>query len=345
MTITTARPVVATGRSSLLRAELARLRFRRLVVATIAIALLLVVALGLVNFFTHSKDLAAARTQAASMAATQQKQMLESYRDCKLGKFGQDQNQCGPDPSNEQLTTDQFMIDPRFFADIGLPEVALATSALTVLAATLLGATAVGADWSSRTVITLLTWQPRRSRFLATRLVAVGMVTAAVAILAQAMTFGLGWLTVTLRGTWEASPHDPAVPPPTLWPDLLWAQGRGVLLAVLAAVGAAAVTSLLRHTGGLLGLAFAWSAVIESVLRVFLVDKAWNRWLITEQVMSFLTIGGKTFTENLTGNNQPDSTFTPPMHLVTNLDALTYLTILIATCVALATLVLRRRDL
>nr|WP_284289349.1 hypothetical protein [Angustibacter aerolatus] len=64
------------------------------------------------------------------------------------------------------------------------------------LLAVLVGGTAMGADLASRAMVTLLAWEPRRLRFLATRYTAVALASLAIGVLLQAITLGLGALTV-----------------------------------------------------------------------------------------------------------------------------------------------------
>jgi hypothetical protein len=346
---TLARPASATGRGSLLAAELGRLARRRLVLSLVGLALAgLVVGLAVV-FATHSTDLAGARADAARQAQEMTTQQREAEAACR-------QDTSIPAAEREQacsfgsVAPEDVYSDPRFFAETGLPIVVMAVGVAGALVAALVGATAVGADWSSRAIITLLTWEPRRLRLLGSRLAAIALTTAAVGLLAQALALGLGALTVQLRGSWGAPPTsdtagDPGtafLPHATFWRDLLSLQLRGVVLMVLAAVLAASVTAVTRHTGGLLGLMFAWFAVAENAVRVLGADRGWSRWLVTENVLAFLWPGGQQLPAGgrVTADGVEQGTV-----LVSNLDALLYLGVLVAAATAIAGVLLRRRDL
>jgi ABC-2 type transport system permease protein len=343
------RPPAATGRGSLLAAELGRLRRRRLVVTLVVLGLVAVVGAMAIVFATHSTDVAGARAEAAGIARQEAAGLAAAEADCR--------RQPPPDTGvagcefGDPPTAEDFFRDPRFFADAGLPMVAIGIGIGGALVAILIGATAVGADWASRTILTLLTWEPRRLRFLGSRLAAVALGTAAVGVVAQALGLGLGTLTVHLRGAWSrplTSSNQVDVAPALLpaahfWRDLLSLQARCVVLMVVAAVLAASVTAIARHTAGLLGMLFVWFAVVETAVNVLAADRGWPRWLVGPNVLAFLLPGGLRMS---TGTRpSPDGGEETITVLVSNLDALLYLGVVAAASVALAGVLLRRRDL
>ena len=340
-------PRAATGKGSLLAAELGRLRRRRLVATLLLLGFAgLLVAMAVV-FGTHSTDLAGARAEAARSAQEQAAASREFEAACRQDPSipeAEKETACNPGGAP---TAEDFFQDPRFLAERGLPEVAIGVAVVGALVTALVGATAVGADWSSRAVITLLTWEPRRLRLLGTRLVAVALVCAAAGVVAQLVALGLGALTAELRGTWTGSANHPEeglglVPHAHFWRDLLSLQLRGVVLMVLAGVLAACVTSVTRHTGGLLGLLFAWFAVAENAVRVLGSDRGWPRWLLTENILAFLLPGGRLMA---TGTGFTTEGRDAGSVLVSNLDALLYLGAVTAAAAVLAGVLLRRRDL
>lgn len=66
--------------------------------------------------------------------------------------------------------------DDRRFELVDLKGALQGVTAPLVIVAWLLGASAIGADWQSRTLTTLLTWEPRRARVLATKALAAMVV-------------------------------------------------------------------------------------------------------------------------------------------------------------------------
>jgi len=339
------RPRAATRKGSLLGAELGRLRRRRLVVTLLLLGLAVLLVGMAVTFGTHSTDLSDARAE-ATQAAQEQAAMNEDFEaSCRQDPTVSEEDKDIACTAGDVPTADDLFEDPRFVAERGLPELAIGMAVVGALVAALVGATAVGADWSSRAMITLLTWEPRRLRLLGTRLAAIALVCAAAGVVAQLLVLGLGAVTAQLRGTWATPPAADEiaglVPHAHFWRDLLSLQLRGVVLMVLAAVLAASVTTVTRHTGGLLGLLFAWFAVAENAVRILGSDRGWPRWLLTENIVAFLLPGGQRMastSEGPTGALQPET-------LVSNLDALLYLGAVTAGAAVLAGVLLRRRDL
>lgn len=345
------RPRAATRRGQLLRAEIARLRHRRLIRLLAGLALLALLGAMTIMFFTHSRDLAGARAEAQATAQQANAEQARFYDECLKDPTIPDADKqagaCGPSTA-EPMPAEQFFQDPRLRADVGLPSIAIGVAAVGALVAGLIGATAVGADWSSRALLTLLTWEPRRLRLLGTRFAATAVVAAVIGLVAQAIGFGFGVLTVSLRGTWETSPtsngdvyvQPSLIGPAHFWRDLVSLQVRGIGLVVLVALLAAAVTTLTRHTAAVLGIAFAWVAIVENAVRVLFSSRGWPRWLFTENVVAFLLPGGQQIVKGYDTQGQPLGSV-----LVTNLDALLYLGAVTLAFAVLAGIFLQRRDL
>ena len=194
-------PAAPPRLGGLFRAELRRLRLRRLLVLFVVGYLgLLLTGLALV-FTQHSRDDAGARAE----AQTQYETILadcERYQQQSPGpREGAPEGFEEPPCAEQVPTADQMYLDPRFRVVTQLPELLLASSVTWAMVAFLVGASALGADWSSRTLPALLTWEPRRARVLLTKLAAVLLATGLVAVLVQAITFAAGWLLGSLRGT------------------------------------------------------------------------------------------------------------------------------------------------
>jgi ABC-2 type transport system permease protein len=345
------RPVAATSRGSLLASELDRLRHRRLVTALMLLGLVaLLVAMAAV-FATHSTDVEGAHTTARQLAerATQEQRVYAQ--------------QCLDDPGIPQsekaggacdfgtVTEDAFFNDPRFRADQGLPMLAIGVGVGGALLASLLAATATGADWSSRSIITLLSWHPRRVRFFGTRLLAICLYVAAIGVVAQALALGLGAMTVRLRGTWEATPRpDPNTGPDGggmlfgdhLWSQLLSLQLRTVAVMVLVSVMATALATVFRSTGGVLGVAFGWFAVVEVAVHALLGQRQVVRYMLTDNLAAALLPGG---TDLYLGQQvTPEGVTAGVVHL-SNAMGLGYLAVVALALCCLAVVLLRRRDL
>jgi ABC-2 type transport system permease protein len=348
------RPRTATLRPAPLAAEVSRLVQRRLVRLLAAIgALVLLLAMAVV-FFTHGTDVAGARAKAQAEAQAQVAQQQLFRQQCAADPNrpqGPVDSVCGP-AQVDGPPADAFYSDPRFAADQGLPAVSIGVAVAGALVAALIGATAVGADWSSRALVTLITWHPRRLRLFATRLAAVGLVAAALGLVAQLVAFGLGAVVVALRGTWTPTPPPsaegfaagvPGIAHAHFWRDLASLGLRGVVLAVIAALVGASITMLTRHTAVLLGVAFGWFAVVETAVQALFFDRGWTRWLLSSDIAAFLTPGGQRFSSgSIVG---PQGFVAGPEVVVSNLDGLALLLGLLVVVTVGAGAVLRRRDL
>lgn len=137
----------------------------------------------------------------------------------------------------------------------------------------MLGASLIGAEWPSRSIATLLTWEPRRVRVAVAKILATVVVVFVGSVLLQAI-FALALLPAAVfRGT-------------TAGADATWLQGvvgigsRVAAAASLAPVMGASIALLGRSTAAALGAGFVY-ALIEVFVRAF-EDPTWQRWLLGE---------------------------------------------------------------
>jgi hypothetical protein len=149
----------------------------------------------------------------------------------------------------------------------------------------LLGATSVGAEWSSRAMVALLFWEPRRLRVLVGKAAVLAAGVALVAAVGQA----LWWLTAQGLAAGLGRTGDL---PDGFAGQVLGLQGRAVLLAVLIGLLGFGLAQLLRNTGAALGVAFVWFAVVENVVRG--VRPAWQEWLLSDNAAALVLRGGNT---------------------------------------------------
>ena len=355
---TSPRARAATGPGSLLRAELGRLRHRRLVWTLALLGLAVLLTASVIVFFTHDRDLAGARAQAQSDFSRSVSEQ-QSYREQCLKDFSaadQERN-CGPSAVDPSMTVSSFYQDPRLRADQGLPAMAIGIGVVGALLMGLIGATAVGADWSSRAIITLLTWQPRRLRFLATRLGAIAIVAVALGVAAQALGLALGSATVAIRGTWASTPPfaesgmqfgsgpgTALIAADNFWRDLVLLQGRGIVLMLLFAMVAASIATITRSTGGFLGAALGWFVVVELAGQGLLYNyaPALQPFTLTQSAVALLTPGGT----NISGGSEMvNGTMVSSNIHMSNFDGFWHLGLLAVLVTVLAGVLLRRRDL
>jgi len=324
--VSTADPVMTgtavTRRPSLLRAEVLRIRSRRLV------RLLLVLGYLVVVLVFAGTLLNTGRPSAGQLAAAQA-QADQVVAQCRSSvPADQVEQACAG------ITAEQF-IRRHPFEVSGLRGGALGVGAGFAALAFVIGASSGGAEWTAKTLPVLLTWEPRRVRVTLTKVAVVVATVLLATALAELLWTGLGSALVSLRGSWTPRPAG-------FWADLLATQGRAVLLAGLAGTGGFALANLIRNTGAALGIAFVYFAFLESVVRA-----VWHwgeQWLLVTNVTAFLQHGGV----DLYLRDRVDPTtgsFTSVVVHLTNLRAGLTLAVYTAVAVLVAVLVFRRRDL
>jgi hypothetical protein len=151
------------------------------------------------------------------------------------------------------------------------------------LAAFLLGASQLGADYTSRALTTLLTWEPRRSRVLgaralATALVAAGLSVAAVmaavlALVPAALAHGTGTSLTTSALVSAAA-----------------TALRCTLLASVASVAGVGLAALGRSTAAAVAALVVYLVVVEQTVNR-LAPSVW-RSLIIADALSWVTAKG-----------------------------------------------------
>jgi ABC-2 type transport system permease protein len=138
----------------------------------------------------------------------------------------------------------------------------------------------VAVSWQTGTIGTILTWEPRRLRWFAARILVIAagvavMTLAIVAVLTAALAAaaGLRGSTLGVGGAW--------------WSDVATTALRVAAAAAVAAVIGGAVAAIGRHTSAALGVVFVWTAVIEGLIRG--LRPGWVPWLLGDNLVSFLS--------------------------------------------------------
>jgi ABC-type transport system involved in multi-copper enzyme maturation permease subunit len=156
----------------------------------------------------------------------------------------------------------------------------------TALLAFVLGASAAGAEWAARTVQALLFWEPRRVRVIGAKVLALASVVVAIAVAAQLVLLAGTAVLTSARGSTQTSTEH-------VWSHIVATQGRGIALAVLAAVASFSISSLTRNTGASLGVAFVYLVILEQLLMAWKPVLA--AYLLTPNVAAVVN-GGIDFT-------------------------------------------------
>jgi ABC-2 type transport system permease protein len=174
---------------------------------------------------------------------------------------------------------------PSHLALVQLPAILEGVSSLLIIVGLVVGSSLVAASWQTGTIGTILTWEPRRARWFAARLLVVGLGVAALSIAILAFLSLALAAAAALRGS-------------TILADGWWADVGVTGMRVAAAAAAAAVIggsigAVGRHTAAALGAVFVWSAVLEGIVRG--VRPRWSPWLLGENVVAFLSWGTMEF--------------------------------------------------
>lgn len=159
-----------------------------------------------------------------------------------------------------------------------LPDVLLGTSFFIVVIGWVLGASFIGAEWHAGTVSTLLTWEPRRVRVIAAKVVACLASVLALSIALQAILAGALVLDAHLNGSTVGAGD---------WLSATIETGlRASVLATIAAGVGFAVAAVGRNTAAALGAGFGYVVIVENLVRG--LRPQWASWLIADNAGLFL---------------------------------------------------------
>jgi hypothetical protein len=182
----------------------------------------------------------------------------------------------GADPVRAQAVCESrfplqyFGVGDRMFHLSGLVGIVQGISLVTVVGGWIIGASLVGAEWGAGTVTTQLTWESRRGRVLAGKLVASALVVFLLAAILLGAFIGAMWLVAITRGTTATDPGFLR----SLSATLL----RSSALSALAAIFGAAIATVARNTAASMASGFLYLGVVEALIRGF--RPSVSRWLL-----------------------------------------------------------------
>lgn len=266
---------------ALLLAEMRRIASRRLVRLTAALALIGAV-LGGAAAFAFSGSLSEAEYQQRVAEADARLESQNDQIEACLRAHGVERDQEISDEVAAQCFPQEdvgHVDDPRFHRSRLEGILRGVTGALAVVGWAL-GASLVGAEFASRGMTTLLTWEPRRGRVFVAKTVAVMLTVAAFALAVLALVGLALWPALAAHGA-PLGAGDP-----TLW-SLAGTVGRGVALAAISAGIGFAVATIGRNTAAALGAGFAYVIVLENIVGTSLAG--WRRWLLLGNVIVFVS--------------------------------------------------------
>lgn len=325
-------------RGSLFRAELHRFRARRFIRLLLLLAVLgwiLAAVIALLHYGTPTaSDRAQARQTMHQVVADGERLRQECLKSPPPAPPGvSPQDVCGPPVQLSDLDENNFLRTQPFDLGNSGSRGAVGFGALAAVLGFVIGATWIGAEWSSRSLVALLFWVPRRSSVFSAKIAVLTLAAALLGVVAQ-----VGWLV--MAALLRAVDGDGRALPPDFWGHLLPIQGRAVLLTVLITLLGFGLTNLIRNTGAALGAGFVYFAIGETAVRA--LRPAWQPWLLSTDAAALVAPGGVQIPiYDVAG---PTGFTDVRTYLVTNLQAGIELTAVVAIVIGVGIWLFARRD-
>jgi hypothetical protein len=258
-------------------AELQRIAARRLVRVTVLVAAV-GIALGGVAAFAFSGSL----SEEGYQQQVEEAKARQVVQDAEIEACLRAHDVVRGDEISDDIAEQCFpeegpagVDDPRFHRE-RLEGVLHGVTGTLAIVGWALGASLVGAEFASRSMTTLLTWESRRGRVF---------VAKAVAAVATMSVFAFAVLVLVALAMWPAlafhgaplQPDDPALT--SLAGDI----ARGVALTALASGIGFAIATIGRNTAIALGVGFGYIIILENILGSSL--ERWRQWLLLGNVI------------------------------------------------------------
>ncbi|HEY0120084.1 MAG TPA: ABC transporter permease subunit [Cellulomonas sp.] len=215
-------------------------------------------------------------------------------------------------------------------------------STFLLLIALMVGATFVAAEFSTGSITTWLTFEPRRGRVFASKVAVAALATGAVVLVLGALAVGAFWVVTAVN-------HFTGDTTGELWSELGDRVGR--LAAAGAAAGAigAALAFLVRHSAAVLGVVVGWLVVVDGILasQLAMTNPGIRGWMVQTNLVAWLEGGLKqdSGATICTADASGATACTGATALVVPMThAGLLLAVVVAVVTALALLVFRRRD-
>jgi ABC-2 type transport system permease protein len=266
--------------SALLAVEIRRILSRRAVYMAAALVLLgMLIAGGVLFARSHRPDPAQIQVQQQKADAIRRQQVAE----CASGGFGIPPEEVPPGTTLEQYC-DQIVGAPEIgnppFRLVQFRVIAENLSGLFIALLMILAASFIGAEWHAGTITTQLTWEPRRNRVLAAKVIAASLFAFVFFVLAQVLLFGVLSPAAAFRGTTQGV-------------NTAWLQGaagvvlRGAAAAALTSAIAFSLASIARNTAAAVGAVFVYIAILEPLVRA--ARPKWQRWYLYDNLATFIS--------------------------------------------------------
>lgn len=321
--------------NNLIRVELTRYRSRRIIALIIAAAAVLT---ALVAFKTawdtrppSADEIATANAIADTDAS--RTDIAEQIRNCEKTPDAYLDPGASPTECAEALREAADSYLPRYPLDLDgtLKGNGIGIALLLVALLIIAGSTFAGADWNSGSIRNQVLFEPRRSRVWGAKVTAVAISSGLVTL----VLLGAFWASLYVVAVDRDVPHDSEVVG-----HIVWHLVRAVVLAMAAAAGAFALTTLFRHSVATLSLLFAYS--IGGELLTYLLPSGFGRWTLANNVFGWLETRLEYFDTGASCARL--GTCTEPVH-ISHLDAGVYLLVALAVALVASWATFKRRDI
>jgi ABC-type transport system involved in multi-copper enzyme maturation permease subunit len=239
----------------LLRSEFLRARSRRLVPMVVVAGLLgILIGLGIAAFNANKPP----SSQVAQAQVTYATDLARCER--QVGRSGVEGN--GPYTDARSLCEHNLSPQINGFLLRDLDTILQGIATFVILLGALLGASLGGADWTSNTMQTLLTWEPRRTRVYLVRGLVIAACVFAITVFLQVVFSGVDMLVAATRGSTGFLPSD-------FWRSVALTIGRTSVVASAFGVIAYAIAMIGRSTVASLGALAGYLILFEAVIAGF----------------------------------------------------------------------------
>lgn len=310
----TQRRPAGTSFAGLVGVELRRLWWRRLTKVAV-VALVLFTGAAVYNAYSSStperlaqqiddyKALVADTKRQQADFKEQLPQMLAQCRQDQAAERERSGDQsidfgCDSITAPTEPTLEQFGLVPPV-ADVITAGIATSAAYLVAFLAFVLGASAIGAEFTTGSMGNWLTFQPRRTKVALSKLSAVALGGAALAVVFALLTnLGARMVAVVNRPGEELVLPEPATVTDSV-PQLLL---RVVAIAVLAGVCGAALALVLRYTAGVVGVLLAYAVGVELIAAQAFLQGRLKPWTVSTNIEAFLGKGSTYFAQTCEGS-------------------------------------------
>ena len=286
----TERQPKGTSFAGLVGVELRRLWWRRLTKVVVAAV---VVFIGATVYNAYNETSPERLAQQLDSYRIMQQEAPRIVEDCRRqqaierDRSGDQTLDLGCDQQAQTPTLEEMGIGLPV-ADIVTEGIARTIALLLAFVALLLGASFVGAEFSTGSMGLWLTFQPRRLRVAASKLIAAAVGGAVVAVLGLVLT-NLGARMVAVVNRPGSDLQLPQAPP--LEEPLALLGLRIVALALGAGVVGAALGLLLRHTAAIIGTVLGFAVVVEGIVIQAFLQGRLQQWSVLKNIEAFVDRG------------------------------------------------------